>query len=97
MFEGSGRRPQCPVIEELRNLGIFDNVVHGDVGRSDERPVDRKFDIVIAGDIIEHLSNPGQMLDEIKRFCGSDTRVIITTPNAFGGPNYLRHSAGRFR
>jgi hypothetical protein len=37
------------------------------------------------------------MLDGIKRFCASDTRVIITTPNAFGAPNYLRYSAGRFR
>jgi len=97
MFEGNGRRPQCPVIEEQRNLGIFDSVVHGDVERLDELPVDQKFDTVIAGDIIEHLSNPGQMLAGIKRFCGSDTRVIITTPNAFGAPNYLRYSAGRFR
>ncbi len=85
------------VIEEMRKLGIFDNVVAGDVERLGDLPVNRKFDVVIAGDIIEHLSNPGQMLDGIKRFCRTDTRVIITTPNAFGAPNYLRYSAGRFR
>ena len=84
------------VIEEMRKLGIFDNVVPGDVERLDELPVNQKFDLVIAGDIIEHLSNPGRMLDGIKRFCRADTRVIITTPNAFGAPNYLRYSAGRF-
>ncbi len=85
------------VIEEMRKLGIFDNVVPGDVERLDELPMNQKFDVVIAGDIIEHLSNPGQMLDGIKRFCRAGTRVIITTPNAFGAPNYLRYSAGRFR
>jgi|HubBroStandDraft_6_1064221.scaffolds.fasta_scaffold01037_13 SAM-dependent methyltransferase len=85
------------VIEEMRKLGIFDNVVAGDVERLDELPVNQKFDIGIAGDIIEHLSNPGRMLDGIKRFCRTGTRVIITTPNAFGAPNYLRYSAGKFR
>jgi 2-polyprenyl-3-methyl-5-hydroxy-6-metoxy-1,4-benzoquinol methylase len=84
------------VIEQMRKLGIFANVVPGDVERLNELPVNQKFDIVIAGDIIEHLSNPGRMLDGIKRFCRADTRVIITTPNAFGAPNYLRYSAGRF-
>jgi SAM-dependent methyltransferase len=85
------------VIEELRNRGVFDNVVTGDVERLDELLLRRKFDVVIAGDIIEHLSNPGRMLDGIKRFCTSNTRVVISTPNAFGMPNYLRYSTGRFR
>jgi len=85
------------VIEELRELEIFDNVVYGDVEQLDELAMDQKFDVVIAGDIIEHLSNPGRMLDGILRFCRGDTRVVITTPNAFGAPNFLRHSAGRFR
>lgn len=85
------------VIEELRRLRIFDNVVYGDVERLDELPVRQTFDLVIAGDIIEHLSNPGRMLDGIYRFCTADTRIIITTPNAFGAPNFLRHSVGKFR
>jgi 2-polyprenyl-3-methyl-5-hydroxy-6-metoxy-1,4-benzoquinol methylase len=85
------------VIDEYRKLGVFTNIVAGDVERLDELPVTQKFEAVIAGDIIEHLSNPGRMLDGIKRFCTSDTRVIITTPNAFGAPNFLRYSAGRFR
>jgi SAM-dependent methyltransferase len=85
------------VIDEYRKLGVFTNIVAGDVERLDELPITQKFDVVIAGDIIEHLSNPGRMLDGIKRFCTSETRVIITTPNAFGAPNFLRYSAGTFR
>jgi SAM-dependent methyltransferase len=85
------------VVEELRRFAIFDNVVCGDVERLDDLAIDQKFDIVVAGDIIEHLSNPGRMLDGIQRFCTVDTRIVITTPNAFGAPNFLRHSAGKFR
>ena len=85
------------VIDEYRKLGVFTNIVAGDVERLEELPITRKFDVVIAGDIIEHLSNPGRMLDGIKRFCTGDTQIIITTPNAFGAPNFLRYSVGRFR
>jgi SAM-dependent methyltransferase len=85
------------VIDEYRKLGVFTNIVAGDVERLDELQIERKFDVVIAGDIIEHLSNPGRMLDGIKRFCTESTQVIITTPNAFGVPNFLRYSAGKFQ
>lgn len=85
------------VIDEYRKLGVFTNIVAGNVERLDDLQITRKFDVVIAGDIIEHLSNPGQMLDGIKRFCTENTQVIITTPNAFGAPNFLRHLAGKFR
>ena len=85
------------VIDEYRRSGIFTNIVAGDVERLEEVEIARKFDVVIAGDIIEHLSNPGRMLDGIRRFCDERTRVVITTPNAFGAPNFLRHSFGNFR
>ena len=84
------------VIDELRNRGIFDNLVPGDVEHLDQLPLDRRFEVVVAGDIIEHLSNPGRMLDGIRRFCTETTQVIITTPNAFGAPNFLRQALGRF-
>jgi SAM-dependent methyltransferase len=84
------------VIDEYRKCGIFTNVVAGDVERLDDVPLRRRFDVIIAGDIIEHLSNPGRMLDGIRRFCTERTRVVITTPNAFGAPNFLRYSVGKF-
>lgn len=84
------------IIEEYRQSGLFSNIVAGDVERLDEVAITRRFDVVIAGDIIEHLSNPGRMLDGLRRFCSADTRLIITTPNAFGAPNFLRHSVGKF-
>lgn len=41
-----------------------------------------KFDIIIAGDIIEHVSNQGLFLDNIRRHLESDGKLILTTPNA---------------
>lgn len=40
------------------------------------------FDIVVAGDVIEHVNNPGLFLDNIRRHLRSDGKLIITTPNA---------------
>ena len=43
----------------------------------------RKFDVVFAGELIEHLSNPGLFLDCCKRHLKPEGRLILTTPNAF--------------
>ena len=85
------------VIDDYRRLGIFDNVLWGDAQELDDVPLNTTFEIVVAADIIEHLSCPGAMLDRLKRFCTSTTRVIITTPNAFGLLNYLRFLSGGFK
>ncbi len=85
------------VIEEYGRLGIFTNIVAGNVEELTELPLPGPFDVVIAGDIIEHLSNPGMMLDGIRAFCTADTSLIITTPNAFGLPNYGRFLLHRFK
>jgi 2-polyprenyl-3-methyl-5-hydroxy-6-metoxy-1,4-benzoquinol methylase len=85
------------VIDEYSRLGIFTNIVPGDVQELTKLPLRGPFDVIIAGDIIEHLSNPGMMLDGIRPFCSADTRFIITTPNAFGLPNYCRFLLGKFK
>jgi 2-polyprenyl-3-methyl-5-hydroxy-6-metoxy-1,4-benzoquinol methylase len=85
------------VIEEYRKLGIFTNIVAGNVEKLTELPLPGPFEVVIAGDIIEHLSNPGMMLDGIRAFCTAETALIVTTPNAFGLPNYGRFLLRRFR
>lgn len=42
-----------------------------------------KFDTIFAGDIIEHLSNPGLFLDASKQHLKSSGKLVLTTPNAF--------------
>lgn len=84
-------------IRYFRDHSIFDNVLFGNVERLEDLPIQRTFDFIVVGDIIEHLSNPGLMLDGIKRFCGPNTVIVITTPHAFGLLNYIRWSLSTFK
>ena len=45
--------------------------------------LDETFDVIIGGEVIEHLSNPGSFLDGIKRFLRPDSKLVITTVNAY--------------
>lgn len=53
------------------------------VGDATKFDLGRTFDIVVAGDIIEHLADIGLFLQSIHRHLHADSRVIITTPNPF--------------
>lgn len=66
-------------VQTLRELGF--NVLEGNV---EEVTIGRKFDVVIAGDIIEHLSNAGKFLENVKKHLNPDGVLIIHTPNPFG-------------
>lgn len=41
----------------------------------------RSFDVVVAGEIIEHLNNVGRFLVTVRRHLRSGGRLVITTPN----------------
>ena len=41
------------------------------------------FDCIFAGDIIEHLANPGLFLECCKRHLSPEGRLVLTTPNTF--------------
>lgn len=85
-------------VVQLQERGIFKNVLVANAEALDELDADLpQFDVAVAGDIIEHLSNPGNMLDGVKRRLKPDGLLLISTPNAFGLPGYLRFIAGRYR
>jgi SAM-dependent methyltransferase len=42
----------------------------------------KKFDVVILGDVIEHVDNQGLLLDNARRHLNADGTLIVTTPNA---------------
>lgn len=75
-------------IEKARSAGI-QNIIHGDLERLDEVNIASKFDIIVAGEIIEHLSNPGLFLAGVRRFFGSNTEMVVTTPNVFSLHRFL--------
>jgi hypothetical protein len=83
-------------IKELNKLG-FTEIVYGNVENLDEIDIHKQFDIILCGDLIEHLSKPGAMLDGLRPFLHRETKLLITTPNAFGLLHFLRFACGRFR
>lgn len=41
-------------------------------------------DVVLAGEVIEHVSAPGLFLDAMHHLCKPEGILIVTTPNAYG-------------
>lgn len=52
------------------------------------------FDVVVCGELIEHVSNPGLMLDGIRRLLKDDGILILTTPNSLAVKFFLHALAG---
>lgn len=45
------------------------------------------FDVIVAGDIIEHLANPGLFLESVARHMDNNSLFLVSTPNPV---NFLR-------
>lgn len=43
----------------------------------------KKFEVIVAGELIEHLYNPGLFLESIKKHLDKNGVFILTTPNPF--------------
>ncbi len=74
-------------INKANELGY--NFIYGDAENLEEY-VDRKFDVCVAGELIEHLSNPGLFLDSVKKILKDDGIIILSTPNVLALGNVLR-------
>jgi 2-polyprenyl-3-methyl-5-hydroxy-6-metoxy-1,4-benzoquinol methylase len=66
-------------LEVLRKKG-YSNVVEMD---AEEMNFDRKFDLVIAGDTLEHMSNPGRFVQSAAKVLAPNGELIIAVPSAF--------------
>jgi SAM-dependent methyltransferase len=47
------------------------------------------FDLVVAGEVIEHLEAPGSFLRACHELVASDGRIVVTTPNAAALQNFV--------
>lgn len=83
-------------VNALRKLG-YSEILYGDVTRLNEVELNGPFDVVVCGDLIEHLSNPGDMLEGLKPLVSDESEIIITTPNSFGLLPFLRYISGRYK
>jgi SAM-dependent methyltransferase len=67
------------LVDQLKGLG-FENVY---LGNAETFDLGRKFDTIVAGDLVEHLSNPGAFLDRAKKHLAPGGRLIVTSPYPF--------------
>ncbi len=66
--------------EISRSKGI--KVYNFDVDMEKNWPFDEEmFDVIIAGEIIEHVSNPDELLNKIHKHLKKNGMLILTTPN----------------
>ncbi len=65
-------------VEKLNAKGY--NIIHGDAEVVD---LGRKFDVIVAGELIEHLGNPGNFLQNMRRHLEPGGKLVMTTPNPF--------------
>lgn len=56
--------------------GYFADATH-----LEDLKLDRTFDVIVCGELIEHITNPGAMLEGVKKFMHKDSVLLITTPN----------------
>lgn len=76
-------------LELLQTKFNVKNLFWGNVEELQSLDISEKFDIVFAGELIEHLNNPGLFLEGVKRFLGNYGVLFITTPNAYSLKTYL--------
>lgn len=65
-------------IIELNKLGY--NILNKNV---ENLQLDKIFETIVAGDIIEHVSNIGLFMESVKNHMNNESIFIITTPNPF--------------
>ncbi len=71
----------------LRASG-FTDLIQWDVEKLDGLRIDQPLDVIVAGEILEHLANPGLCLEGIAQFMRRHhSKLIVSVPSAFS----LRH------
>jgi SAM-dependent methyltransferase len=56
---------------------------------------DESFDVVVAGELLEHVRHPDRLVGEVRRVLRPGGRFVASVPNAFRLKNRLRFLLGR--
>ena len=58
-------------------------IYFADVMKLENVDIQETFDLIICGELINHIENPGLMLKGLRRFMNRESLLIITTPNQY--------------
>lgn len=73
-------------VEELEKLG-YDRILVGD---AQDFELNETFDVIVAGDLIEHLHNVGGFLESCARHMTPESELLICTPNPWHWHKWVR-------
>ncbi|HVA61399.1 MAG TPA: class I SAM-dependent methyltransferase [Mycobacteriales bacterium] len=75
-----------------------EEVIEADLETIDlkERLGDRRFDVVVCGDILEHLRAPEQLLDALRHALNPGGHLVVSVPNIAHGSVRLALLTGKF-
>jgi 2-polyprenyl-3-methyl-5-hydroxy-6-metoxy-1,4-benzoquinol methylase len=76
-------------VSEIKSMGF--DVEQGD---AQDFSINRKFNLIHAGELIEHLDNPGGFLESVRNHLTQDGLLLLTTPNALRISNFIYASTG---
>ena len=76
----TGLELSSAAVERARALG-YDRI---NVGNAEDFTLADRFDTIVAGELLEHLANPGRFFDRCREHLLPGGRVVLTTPYAFG-------------
>ena len=76
---------------------VCEDVLVGDVETMELPFAAESFDVVLCGDLIEHLRGPEQFLARVRPYLRLDGRIVLTTPNVANWAMRLGLLAGRWR
>ncbi len=75
---------------------FFDDAVTGDAFEGISGPWKEPFDVIVAGDVLEHLPRPGDLLSALKPLLKSDGTLLVSLPNVANVTVRAALVAGRF-
>ena len=78
-------------LDILRGMA-YTNLYRADLEELEDVDLDLKFDVILAGEVIEHLKNPGIFLEGIKRFMHEGSELILTTVNAYAAFRFAAYA-----
>lgn len=78
---------------DILNAQGSKNLIQCDLESLNGCAVGAPFDVILAGEVIEHLNNPGLFLNGLKRFMREDTELVVTTVNAYCAMRFFHYGA----
>jgi len=73
----------------VRRASEFDKRIKYFYSKPNKIDIDKKFDVIIASEVLEHIENDEEFLMEIKKYLKPDGVVVLTTPIAPPGKQKL--------